>query len=284
MIRSPSVTATDICSGSSTPCFSPRSSTRPAIRSRASTGLSLEAEREGEVEEELRVGRAFDLGRSSGSTARSRSRRIRGNSRMRPLCMKSQRPCRNGCVFVSCTAVPVEAGCGRRRGARRCGPRARAGCGRSRPGGRSGRRRAPSEPVVPADPEAVPVRRGRAHSRVEALVDERVLPSEDECLDRDRVTVVRKPAAHRSLPSVGNSSGGSLGPRRRLRCRVDVASLQMLSPVRQEVVDCSGADDRLARRWKCRRMEHERSRLRPPSPPWKQMSSSKAHPSSRVGS
>ena len=48
-------------------------------------------------------------GNSEASIASTRSRFTRGNSRIRPLCIHSHRPWRNGCVFVSWIAVPVDA-------------------------------------------------------------------------------------------------------------------------------------------------------------------------------
>src|SRR4051812_42702529 len=42
--------------------------------------------------------------------------------------------------------------------------------------------------AVPADPEAVAVRRGGTHSRVQALVDDRVNGFEQQILGEDRVT------------------------------------------------------------------------------------------------
>ncbi len=46
---------------------------------------------------------------SESSTASRSSRLTLANSRIRPLCIHSQLPWRNGCVFVSWIAVPVEA-------------------------------------------------------------------------------------------------------------------------------------------------------------------------------
>ena len=46
---------------------------------------------------------------SDSSTASTSSRRTSGNSRMAPLCIQSHCPWRNGCVFVSWIAVPVDA-------------------------------------------------------------------------------------------------------------------------------------------------------------------------------
>ena len=37
------------------------------------------------------------------------SRRTSWNPAMEPLCIHSQRPCRNGWQFVCCTGVPVDA-------------------------------------------------------------------------------------------------------------------------------------------------------------------------------
>jgi hypothetical protein len=55
--------------------------------------------------------------KSESSTASRSSRRTDGNSRIRPLCIQSQRPWRKGCVFVSWIAVPVEARmCAKKRG------------------------------------------------------------------------------------------------------------------------------------------------------------------------
>ncbi len=60
----------------------------------------------------------MDVKRES-STAMTSSRRMRMKSWIAPLCIHSQRPWRNGCVFVSWIAVPVEARmCARKSGER----------------------------------------------------------------------------------------------------------------------------------------------------------------------
>jgi hypothetical protein len=105
---------------------------------------------------------------------------------MRPLCIQSQRPWRNGCVFVSWIAVPVDA----RMWAKNSGEEI--------PGGElaeipivPGRMGAAVEPrlsalVVLADAEAVAVRRRRTLSRVQALVDERPVAFDVQLLEPDR--------------------------------------------------------------------------------------------------
>ena len=108
--RSPSVVATVICIGNSTPCRWPTSSTKPTIRSTAPRRVVLEAEREREVEHRLGVGRALDRREQRRLRPRAAARASPCRSRgCAPLCIQSQRPCRNGCVFVSWIAVPVEA-------------------------------------------------------------------------------------------------------------------------------------------------------------------------------
>jgi hypothetical protein len=49
------------------------------------------------------------FGNSSGSTARVRSRLRAGKLLTSPLCIHSQRPCRNGWQLVSCTGEPLDA-------------------------------------------------------------------------------------------------------------------------------------------------------------------------------
>ena len=53
--------------------------------------------------------------------------------------------------------------------------------------------------VVPADAEAVPVRRRRTQSGVQALVDQRAVTLEQQLLEPDRRSRVRKPTTHRLL-------------------------------------------------------------------------------------
>ena len=53
--------------------------------------------------------------------------------------------------------------------------------------------------AVPADPEAVSVRRFGTHSRVQALVDDPVLGLEEQLLDEDGLPVPCHPATHRIL-------------------------------------------------------------------------------------
>jgi hypothetical protein len=53
--------------------------------------------------------------------------------------------------------------------------------------------------AVPADPEAVAVRRFGAHPGVQALVDDPVVSLEQQLLDEDRLPVPGHPAAHRIL-------------------------------------------------------------------------------------
>src|SRR5262245_48904396 len=102
-----------------------------------------------------------------------RSRFTRSSSRIAPLCMKSQRPCRNGWQFVCCTGLPIAA----RMCAKTSGERV---AGDIPHGSRAPRALAAVEHagggvlVIPADPEPVAVGRLGAEARVKALVDERM--------------------------------------------------------------------------------------------------------------
>ena len=131
-----------------------------------------------------------------------RSRRTRG-SRTSPLCMKSQRPCRKGCAFVSWTAVPEDARMCAKRAATRCASRARAGCGRSRRAGCS------YMPGTPPSSEYQPTPKPSPFV-VSAPSRECRLWSISECCRRRmrasirvQVTVEGQPMAHGILPSVG---------------------------------------------------------------------------------
>ncbi len=63
-------------------------------------------------------------GYSSGSIASTSSRFTRVKSPMRPLCIQSQRPCRNGWQFVCCTGDPdVARMCAKTSGERTCAAR-----------------------------------------------------------------------------------------------------------------------------------------------------------------
>ena len=73
--------------------------------------------------------------------------------------------------------------------------RARAGSRRPTPARRCGRRRG-RRPPVPAEPEAVAVRRLHPHARVQALVDEPVLGLEQQLLDDHGLTRPCHPSAH----------------------------------------------------------------------------------------
>ena len=73
-------------------------------------------------------------------------------------------------------------------------------------------------------------------------------------------------------------------PCRARRPRLGSAAVQVIAPVEEDPVDGGGADDLALREGKADRVEDERLRLRPPIPPWKEISSSKAQPSSRSGS
>ena len=69
----------------------------------------LEAESEREVEQHLRVGRALDLGVERRVDREREIALDLWKPSMKPLCIHSQRPCRNGWQLVCCTGEPVEA-------------------------------------------------------------------------------------------------------------------------------------------------------------------------------
>ena len=72
--------------------------------------IVLEPERQREMEQHLRVRLALDRRRTAtGRRRAARSRLTAWKSLMRPLCMNSQRPWRNGWQFVRWTAVPLDA-------------------------------------------------------------------------------------------------------------------------------------------------------------------------------
>jgi hypothetical protein len=55
-------------------------------------------------------------------------------------------------------------------------------------------------PAVPADPEAVPVRRLRAHARLQALLDQGVLRPIEDLVHQNRLSGIRKPTTHDPSP------------------------------------------------------------------------------------
>jgi hypothetical protein len=85
-----------ICSGSLMPCLPATASTKPTIRSTAVGGSCSRARVRARKNMASESAEPSIAGYSDGSTARTRSRLTRGNSRMRPLWTHSQRPWRKG--------------------------------------------------------------------------------------------------------------------------------------------------------------------------------------------
>ena len=137
-------------------------------------------------------------GNSSGSTASISSRCRRRNSAITPLCIHSQRRSGTGWQFDCCTASRSTRGRARTPG-RVTARRARACCCRSTPAPCCGTGRGFPR-AVPADAEAVAVRRARAEPRVLALHDERVLRLVEQFLEQDGRTGIREPTTHSCLP------------------------------------------------------------------------------------
>ena len=163
-------------------------------------GVGLEPEGQGEVEHRLRVGRALDRGEE-----RVVDRQHELAPQLRELADQA---------VVHPQPAPVAEGV--RVGLLDRRPRGGADVGeeegRRDPGGQLAqvpvvprRMDAAVEPrgaalVVPADAEAVTVRRRRAQPRVQALVDEGAVAVEEQLLEPDRRSRVRKPTAHRLPP------------------------------------------------------------------------------------
>ena len=130
---------------------------------------------------------------------------------MNPLCIQSQFPWRKGWQFVCCTGDPDEA----RMWAKtsldsRCAGEVAADSGRSTPARSNGTCPVVSCVAIPADPEAVAVRRLGAHRGVQALVDEGVLRREEEVLHEHRRSRVGQPATHqcaKALPLASSCTG-----------------------------------------------------------------------------
>ena len=182
------------------PCLRPVSSTKPTMRSTAPGGIVLQPEREREIEHRLGVGRAFDEREQRVVDREHAAPASRSGTRGSGRCA-STASARGGTGACSSpgSPLPVDARMCARKSGEGFRRRARAGCGRSRPGGCCGRRLGGSSCLVPADPEAVTVRRRRPEPRVEALVDQRAVALE-------RAT----PPAGSGIPST-RASGTSVG-------------------------------------------------------------------------